>query len=150
MVADLRKMQENQWISEDRIDKSRFVEIIITGSARYGKKKRDSDRIMIRVPFWSEWRDSNSRPCRAGATARPCGGWPHRLAASRQPARDANRRPRVLLAGPIKYVPPPKGDGTYLANRANCNTTAPHVSRGVHFSGVGCSSTNGNLAIRAS
>jgi len=28
MVADLRKMQENQWISEDRIDKSRFVDVL--------------------------------------------------------------------------------------------------------------------------
>ena len=26
MVADLRKMQENQWISEDRIDKLEVVE----------------------------------------------------------------------------------------------------------------------------
>lgn len=26
MVADLRKMQENQWVSEDRIDKPEFVE----------------------------------------------------------------------------------------------------------------------------
>ena len=27
MVADLRKMQENQWVSEIRIDKQGFVEI---------------------------------------------------------------------------------------------------------------------------
>lgn len=26
MVADLRKMQENQWVSEDRIEKLEFVE----------------------------------------------------------------------------------------------------------------------------
>ena len=29
MVADQRKMQENQWISEIRIDKFRFVLVII-------------------------------------------------------------------------------------------------------------------------
>ena len=51
MVADLREMQENQGFSEIWIDKLRFVEIIITGNARYGKKKRDPDRIMIRVPL---------------------------------------------------------------------------------------------------
>ena len=49
MVADLRKMQENQWVSEIRIDKSRFVEIIITDEAHYVKQKRDSDCIKIRV-----------------------------------------------------------------------------------------------------
>ena len=54
MAADLREMQENQWVSEIRIDKSRFVEIIISDNARYGKKKRDPDRIIIRVPLWSE------------------------------------------------------------------------------------------------
>ena len=52
MAADLREMQENQWVSEIRIDKSRFVEIIISDNARYGKKKRDPDRIIIRVPLW--------------------------------------------------------------------------------------------------
>ena len=29
MVADLRKMQENQWVSEIRIDKSRFVDFFL-------------------------------------------------------------------------------------------------------------------------
>ena len=29
MAADLREMQENQWVSEIRIDKFRFVELII-------------------------------------------------------------------------------------------------------------------------
>ena len=30
MVADLRKMQENQGVSENRIDKSRFVEYTLS------------------------------------------------------------------------------------------------------------------------
>ena len=29
MAADLRKMQENQWVSEIRIDKSRFVYFLV-------------------------------------------------------------------------------------------------------------------------
>ncbi len=37
MVADLREMQENQWFSEIRIDKSRFIGLIITGKVHYGK-----------------------------------------------------------------------------------------------------------------
>ena len=28
MVADLRKMQDNQWVSEIRIDKSGFISVI--------------------------------------------------------------------------------------------------------------------------
>ena len=28
MVADLRKMQENQWVSEKRIDKFRFADML--------------------------------------------------------------------------------------------------------------------------
>ena len=28
---------------------------------RWGAKQRDPDRIIIRVPLWSEWRDSNAR-----------------------------------------------------------------------------------------
>ena len=38
MVADLREMQENQWVSEIRIDKFRFVFIIVpllTGVVNY-------------------------------------------------------------------------------------------------------------------
>ena len=29
---------------------------------RWGAKQKDSDRIIIRVPLWSEWRGSNPRP----------------------------------------------------------------------------------------
>jgi len=32
MVADLRKMQENQWVSEIRIDKFRFIDIPKNGN----------------------------------------------------------------------------------------------------------------------
>ena len=32
MVADLREMQENQWISEIRIDKLEFVKLISTST----------------------------------------------------------------------------------------------------------------------
>ena len=46
----------------------------------WGAKQRDSDRIIIRVPLWSEWGDSNSRPA-AQASAGPSGGWPHSLPA---------------------------------------------------------------------
>ena len=28
---------------------------------RWGAKQKDSDRIIIRVPLWSEWRDLNPR-----------------------------------------------------------------------------------------
>lgn len=35
MVADLRKMQENQGVSENRIDKQRFVEPIIAQGPCY-------------------------------------------------------------------------------------------------------------------
>ena len=47
---------------------------------------------------WSEWRDSNSRPCRAKRRHGRCGGWPRSLAAARQPLGDANWRPRFLLS----------------------------------------------------
>ena len=40
MVADLREMQENQWVSEIRIDKSRFIEIIIAEKEGKSKKSR--------------------------------------------------------------------------------------------------------------
>ncbi len=44
MVADLREMQENQWVSEIRIDKFRFVFIIVpllTGVVNYLALKRE-------------------------------------------------------------------------------------------------------------
>ena len=34
MVADLRKKQENQWFSENRIDKYRFVELFMAADLR--------------------------------------------------------------------------------------------------------------------
>ena len=38
--------------------------------------------------FWSEWRDSNPRQA-AHSVSLPIGGWPHSLAAVRQPLGDA-------------------------------------------------------------
>ena len=40
MAADLRRMQENQGFSENRIDKSRFIEIIIAEKEGKSKKSR--------------------------------------------------------------------------------------------------------------
>lgn len=40
MVADLRKMQENQGVSENRIDKSGFMKVIKWRTGRVPKRKR--------------------------------------------------------------------------------------------------------------
>ena len=36
MVADLREMQENQWVSEIQIDKFRFVNSFLVKTIAYG------------------------------------------------------------------------------------------------------------------
>jgi hypothetical protein len=44
MVADLREVQENQWFSEIRIDKSRLILYKCCVKMRYGK------RMVLAVP----------------------------------------------------------------------------------------------------
>ena len=56
MVADLREMQENQWVSEIRIDKARFVEMFgdPVANPKGWVKKALSDEAEIRIgPFGS-------------------------------------------------------------------------------------------------
>ena len=47
MAAGLQKMQEKQWVSGIRIDKLRFITIVITGNVRYRKKKRYSGEAIL-------------------------------------------------------------------------------------------------------
>lgn len=42
MVADLREMQENQWVSEIRIDKQRFVDLFNSILSHNRKKYKNS------------------------------------------------------------------------------------------------------------
>ena len=87
------------------------VIVIASQCAHWRGNPRSLKKTTIsRLPFSrrAEWGDLNpGQPCKAAA-GRP-GGWPHSLAAARQPLGDANKRPGVLRPPGYKEQQSQKG-----------------------------------------
>ena len=78
----------------------------------------------------------------AGVMARPCGKWPHSLAADAATARGCHRMPHVLSGFWLKEKKPPKGGSFSLIRVTGFEPAASSAAP------PGCGARNSQLAIR--